>query len=64
MSIRDAMLAPQESVSINEALGRICAAPTVSCPPAVPILMSGEVVDEAALRLLRFYGVDRLDVVK
>ena len=41
-TIREAVLAPQEMIPAAEAVGRICAAPAVSCPPAHPIVVSGE----------------------
>lgn len=63
LSVRQALFAPQETVSAAEALGRICGAPTVSCPPAVPIAVSGERIGPAALELFRRYGVDTVDVV-
>lgn len=64
MSIRQAMLAPQETVPAEQSLGRICGAPTVACPPAIPIAVSGEVIGEEALELFRYYGVKTVDVVK
>ena len=64
MSIRRAMLSPQEELTVEECVGRVCAAPTVSCPPAVPILVCGEVVDEAAVERFRYYGIGRCMVVK
>ncbi|MCI9264347.1 MAG: amino acid decarboxylase [Oscillospiraceae bacterium] len=64
MSIRQAMLSPQEELTVEECVGRVCAAPTVSCPPAVPILVCGEVVDEAAVERFRYYGIDRCVVIK
>lgn len=63
-SIRQALLAPHETVPAAEALGRICGAPTVACPPAIPIAVSGEIIGEAALTLFRRYGVERVDVLK
>lgn len=63
LSIRDAMLARAERVPLARALGRIAAAPTVSCPPAVPILVCGERVDDSAVRLLRYYGIYEIDTV-
>ena len=63
-SPREAMLAPAETVAVETAAGRICAAPAVSCPPAVPILMSGERIDETAIRLLRYYGYNTVRVVR
>ena len=60
---REAMLAPFETLPTESCLGRVMAAPTVSCPPAVPILVCGERIDESALALLRYYGVETCDVV-
>ena len=64
MPVRQALFAPQETVAANQALGRICGAPTVSCPPAVPIAVSGERIGPEALALFEHYGVERVDVVK
>ena len=61
---RMALLAPAEEIAVENAVGRILAAPTVSCPPAVPILMSGEVIDGAAAVLFKKYGFTRVRVVK
>lgn len=63
-AIREAVLAPQEMVPAAEAVGRICAAPAVSCPPAVPIVVSGEVIPAQALPLFARYGIGRMAVVK
>ena len=41
LSIREAMLAPSELLPARECVGRVMAAPTVGCPPAVPILVCG-----------------------
>ena len=60
---REAMLAPFETLPREQCLGRVLAAPTVSCPPAVPILVCGERIDGPALALFAYYGLDRLDVV-
>ena len=64
MSVREAILSPRESVTPSEALGRICATPTVSCPPAVPIVVSGEVISESAVRLFKKYRTEKIEVVK
>ena len=63
LSPREAMLAIQKRVSVKDALGRICGAPTVSCPPAVPIVTSGERIVEAHLPLFARYGIAEIDVV-
>lgn len=63
MSIRGAIFAPHETISVKEALGRICASPTVSCPPAIPIASAGEMIDERAILLFRHYGIETVDTV-
>lgn len=63
MSVRQAVFAPHELVPVEQAAGRICGAPVVSCPPAVPVICSGEVFDETAVRLCRRYGFETAEVV-
>lgn len=64
LSPREALFAPQRAVPAAESLGRICGAPTVGCPPAVPAAMSGERIGEEALALFRYYGIETVDVLK
>ncbi len=64
LSPREAMLAPSKTLPVDEVLGRVLAAPCVSCPPAVPILVCGEEIDESAAAAFRYYGVERVEVVK
>ena len=52
------------TVPAEESLGRVCGAPTVSCPPAVPVAVSGERIGAEALALFRYYGVKYVDVLK
>ena len=61
---RKAILSASETVSVEDAVGRICAAPTVSCPPAVPIIMSGELITEEHVQVMMHYGHDIIDVIK
>ena len=63
-TIREAMLAPSEAVPVEKALGRILAAPSVSCPPAVPILICGELVTKEAIDAFAYYGIRTLSVVR
>ena len=64
LSPRAAIMAASETVPIDRAVGRILASPTVSCPPAVPILVSGERIDEDAVRAFAYYGIDFCRTVK
>ncbi len=63
-SIRQAVFAPQERLPVAQAEGRICAMPTVSCPPAIPIAVSGEVITPAAVRLMQRYHVTEVSVLR
>ena len=63
MTVREAIFSPAEAVPAEAALGRICAAPTVSCPPAIPIAVSGEVIDAKRVELMKHYGTRNILVV-
>ena len=49
-TIRQAVFGPQARIPAREAEGRVCALPTVACPPAIPIAVSGEVIGPARRR--------------
>ena len=63
-SIREAMLAQQELLPASQCIGRICGAPTVACPPAVPVAVSGEIITEEAVRVFERCGVSSVSVVR
>ena len=63
-SIRQALFAPREAVPAEASLGRVCGAPTVGCPPAIPIAVSGERIGLEAVALFRYYGVETVEVLK
>lgn len=63
LRIRYALLWLSETVAIEDSVGRILASPSVSCPPAVPIVMCGERIDEVAVSAFRYYGVEKVRVV-
>ncbi len=64
MSIREAMLSPCEQVSVGDSVGRVLAFASVSCPPAVPIVVCGERIDECAKQRFEYYGINTVTVVK
>ena len=63
-AIRQAVFAPQEMIPAEQAAGRVCAMPTVSCPPAIPIVVSGEVISPAAVELMKRYGIKTISVLR
>ena len=64
LSVREALLSPAETLPVSECVGRVLAAATVGCPPAVPIVVSGERIDDGAVECFRYYGIETCSVVK
>ena len=64
VSIRRAVLGTSECVEVGKAEGRICASPTVSCPPAVPIAISGEEITGEHIEAFIHYGINKISVLK
>ena len=64
MSVREALMSPSETLHVKECAGRILSAATVGCPPAVPIVASGEIIDEDCLECFRYYGIETCSVVR
>lgn len=63
-SIRQAAFAPWEAVPAQASLGRICGLSTVGCPPAIPIVVSGERITMEAVHLFAQYGVATVKVLR
>lgn len=59
-----ALFAPCETIPVGQSCGRICGAPSVSCPPAVPVVVSGERIGPAERDLLLACGVQTIHVIK
>jgi arginine/lysine/ornithine decarboxylase len=64
ISIREALFAQSERIPVQNAFGRVCASPSVSCPPAIPPVISGELIDANTVKILLYYGIDEINVVK
>jgi len=63
MTIRQAYFSKQEECDVQEAVGRVCGFSTVSCPPAIPIALSGEIITEEHIELFKNYGIKKIKVV-
>ena len=64
MSIREATISPCEALPVEECEGRVLARLGVSCPPAVPIAVSGEIITKEMIDCFKYYGLDKISVVK
>ena len=63
-SIREALFSKSERIATKDSKGRICATPSVSCPPAVTPIVSGEIIDDDTVNILLYYGIEEIEVIK
>lgn len=64
MSVREAVFAESEELDIHGCCGRVLASAAVTCPPAIPVVVCGEKIDESAIRCFEYYGVRKIRIVK
>ena len=60
----DAIFSDSELINVCNAVGRICASPAVGCPPAVPVVVSGEIISRQAVDIFKYYGLNNCYVIK
>lgn len=63
MSVREAVLSISKTVDVKDSVGKVLATSNVSCPPAVPIVVSGERIPTSALSVFTYYGIEECDVI-
>ncbi len=64
ISMKEALTKPSKTVAVSEADGCVLACPTVSCPPAIPILFGGEQITPEAIEMFTYYGIKEVKVVE
>ncbi len=64
MSAREAIFSPSHILSVEESLGKVLASENVSCPPAIPVVVCGEEINESAIELFQYYGISEVRVVQ
>lgn len=60
----EAMLSLGKILPVKDCLGRVSASSAICCPPAVPIVSYGEVIDEDVIKCFEYYGIDCCSTVK
>lgn len=63
MSVAEAYKKPTERISVENANGRILAEDEISCPPAVPLIVAGEIIDEKIISAMKYYNIAEIKVV-
>lgn len=64
LSLRAAALAPTQRVPVEQSAGCTAGATVCPCPPGIPIVTPGELIDEACAASLKKCGILFVDVVK
>ena len=61
---RQALMAEKMTVPVRKSVGKIACAAVCPCPPAIPVVMPGEVITPAHVALLAAHGFLNITVVK
>lgn len=61
---REAFFSPKETVNTADSAGRISAETITVCPPCIPIISAGEIIDENTIKILKIYSIFKINVIK
>lgn len=64
LSIGNAMFSEFETMEVEESEGFVCAQIVSSCPPGVPILVPGELIDKSKISHMKEMNIKHIQVVK
>ena len=64
ITVREALFSENETISIENAIGRICADGSIACPPAVPVCICGEIITEQTVEVCKYYNINEICVTK
>ncbi len=59
---RDLLFSDYEVTDVDKSLGRVSMEVAAKCPPAILPVIPGEVIDENIVRILKYYGINRIRV--
>ncbi len=64
ISIKDAVYSNYEIINVKNSENRIYADINIHCPPAVPIIIPGEIITKEVVDTFIYYNIDKVKVVK
>ena len=64
LSIKDAMFSEFETIEVKKSEGFTCAQIVSKCPPGIPILIPGEVIDKSKVKQMKKMKIKHIQVVK
>ena len=63
LTLNQAVYSLTETIDIDSALGKIYGEFNLPCPPAVPIIMPGEVISKNTIDIFKYYKVDKIKII-
>lgn len=63
LSLKEAMFSSNLNLRAEDCLGKISASADVACPPAIPIVIPGEEIDNNTIECFKYYGIQECLVV-
>lgn len=63
LSIKEAVMSLSHTVKVENSISKVLSDTSLSCPPAVPILVCGERVDESAVECFKYYSITECEVI-
>lgn len=63
MPMWEAMYKPQHTVAVERAGGEVCGSMNAPCPPGVPLIFPGEIIDHNVVEALKMHGVKTVSVL-
>ncbi len=64
LSLKETVYSLTEIVDIDSAVGKVFGDFNLPCPPAVPIIMPGEVITADTIEVFRYYNIDKVKIIK
>jgi arginine decarboxylase len=61
---KQALFAQKERVEVKSSAGRIACGAVSCCPPAIPVVVPGEIITAQSVHMLQEYGFSHITVVK
>lgn len=63
LEIHEAVFSKSEKIRIEDSVGRVVGDTNIGCPPAVPVVISGERITEDAVKIMKYYGISHIQVL-
>lgn len=64
MSMRKAVFSDSEQTAVENSSGHICSKVVIACPPGIPVVVPGEIIDSNIIKIFQKYSISHVNVVK